>query len=70
MTDAIIVEMTEKAARPGGDLCVVMADEIASLRTRITALEAEVADLNECLTFAHMDGFEKGRAARAAMEGK
>ena len=38
---------------------------------RIAALEAEVADLNECLTLAHMDGFEKGRdAARAAMEGK
>jgi chromosome segregation ATPase len=35
---------------------------------RIAALEAEVADLNECLTLAHMDGFEKGRAARAAME--
>ena len=38
---------------------------------RIAELEAEVADLNECLTLAHMDGFEKGRdAARAALEGK
>ena len=36
---------------------------------RIAELEAEVADLNDCLTLAHMDGFEKGRdAARAALE--
>jgi hypothetical protein len=37
------------------------------LNTRIAELEAEVAGLNECLTLAHIDGFEKGRdAARAA----
>lgn len=45
--------------------------ENAKLRARIAELEAEVADLNECLTIAHMDGFEKGRdAARAAYMGE
>jgi hypothetical protein len=46
----------------------IRADETLALRARIAELEAEVADLNECLTLAHMDGFEKGRdAARAAL---
>ncbi len=44
-------------------------DEVKEAAARIAALEAEVADLNECLTLAHMDGFEKGRdAARATVE--
>jgi hypothetical protein len=47
----------------------IRADETLALRARIAVLEAEVADLNECLTLAHMDGFEKGRdAARAALD--
>jgi hypothetical protein len=52
---------------------VVAADELfrQDPYARIAELEAEVADLNECLTLAHMDGFEKGRdAARAALEKK
>jgi hypothetical protein len=49
----------------------IRADETLVLRARIAELEAEVADLNDCLTLAHMDGFEKGRdAARAALEKK
>ncbi len=49
----------------------IRADETLALRARIAELEAEVADLNECLTLAHMDGFEKGRdAARAAYLGE
>lgn len=49
----------------------VMMRDIEYYRARIAELEAEVSDLNECLTLAHMDGFEKGRdAARAALEKK
>lgn len=52
-------------------LCTRVMDFMHKQDARIAALEAEVADLNECLTLAHMDGFEKGRdAARAAMEDK
>jgi uncharacterized coiled-coil protein SlyX len=48
-----------------------LAVDVDALKARIAELEAEVADLNECLTLAHMDGFEKGRdAARAALEKK
>jgi uncharacterized small protein (DUF1192 family) len=47
--------------------CKDAADALEAKDRRIAELEAEVADLNECLTLAHMDGFEKGRdAARAA----
>jgi hypothetical protein len=48
-----------------------LAVDVDALKARINELEAEVADLNECLTLAHMDGFEKGRdAARAAYLGE
>jgi hypothetical protein len=43
-------------------------DEVKEAAARIKELEAEVSDLNECLTIAHMDGFEKGRDARATVE--
>jgi uncharacterized small protein (DUF1192 family) len=51
--------------------CKDAADALEAKDRRIAELEAEVADLNECLTLAHMDGFEKGRdAARAAYLGE
>jgi hypothetical protein len=62
--------MTDEHVGPCGKYCAVV-DECRVRGVRIAELEAEVADLNECLTLAHMDGFEKGRdAARAALEKK
>ena len=56
-------------------LCLRVLTLIHKQDARIAVLEAEVADLNECLTLAHINGFEKGRdAARemklASQEGK
>ena len=69
-----IIQLLEELSQdraPGCSLFATAAIELRGQRARIAALEAEVSDLNECLTLAHMDGFEKGRdAARAAMEGK
>lgn len=47
------------------------ADALEAQAKRIAELEFEVFDLNESLTIAYADGFERGKdAARAALEKK